>query len=174
MLSIIIPTLNEKDYLPVLLESIKKQHFKDYEIIVADAGSKDKTIEIAKKYNCIITSGGLPAKGRNSGAKIAKGDLLFFLDSDTSLPINFLKRTLKEFNIRKLDIAGFCFNSQSEKNIFHFMLDFYNKIIIILEKKIPYSVIGVLIKKDLFDKLNGYDESLKLSEDRDLGKRALN
>ena len=62
MLSIIIPTLNEESYLPKLLNSIKKQDFQDYEMIVADAGSKDKTIEIALASGCKISSGGLPAK----------------------------------------------------------------------------------------------------------------
>ena len=52
MISIIIPTLNEEKYLPLLLASIKEQSFdaaqdKDYEIIIADAGSKDKTLKIA-------------------------------------------------------------------------------------------------------------------------------
>ena len=46
MISIVIPTLNEEKYLPKLLVSIKKQHYKDYEIIVADAGSKDNTRKI--------------------------------------------------------------------------------------------------------------------------------
>ncbi len=49
-ISIVIPTLNEEAFLPTLLDSIKKQSFTDYEIIVADAGSKDKTIDIAQEY----------------------------------------------------------------------------------------------------------------------------
>jgi len=48
MLSIIIPALNEENYLPRLLDCFKKQNFKDYEIIVADADSKDKTREVAR------------------------------------------------------------------------------------------------------------------------------
>ena len=48
--SIIIPTFNEEEYLPILLESIKKQKFDDYEIIIADANSEDRTREIAKEY----------------------------------------------------------------------------------------------------------------------------
>lgn len=173
MLSIVIPVLNEEKYLSMLLESVKKQNFSDCEIIVADAGSKDKTLEIAKKYGCMITRGGLPAKGRNEGAKIAKGDVLFFIDADTILPDNFFKKSLEEFNLRKLDIAGFCFNANTGESAFSFMLDFYNKMVIMLEKMMPYSIIGVLIKKSFFDGLNGYDESIKLSEDRDLGQRAI-
>ena len=50
ILSIIIPTYNEEEYLPLLLESIKQQDFRDYEIIVADANSKDNTVKIAEEY----------------------------------------------------------------------------------------------------------------------------
>ena len=87
ILSIIIPTYNEEEYLPVLLDSIKKQNFEDYEVIIADANSTDKTREIASEYGCIITEGGMPAVGRNNGAKIAKGEYLLFLDSDLKLTI---------------------------------------------------------------------------------------
>ncbi len=74
-LSIVVPAYNEEKYLPKLLSCIKKQTYKDCEIIVADANSRDRTKETAKKYGCkIVKSGGLPAIGRNNGAKAAKGD----------------------------------------------------------------------------------------------------
>ena len=176
MISIIIPTLNEEKYLPLLLDSIKKQLLdwqENYEIIVADAGSKDKTIEIAKKFNCIVVKGGLPAKGRNEGAKIAKGDLLLFLDSDVILPESFFKNSLEEFNSRNLDIAGFCFSFPFKEDVFHYLLDFYNKMVVAIEKKKPFPIIAVLIKKNLFKKIGGYDETIKLSEDREMGERAI-
>lgn len=97
MLSIIIPTLNEEKHLEKLLKSIKKQDFNHYEIIVADAGSKDKTLEIAKRYKCRIAKGGSPAQGRNQGAEEARGDLLLFLDADVILPDKIFGKTLKEF-----------------------------------------------------------------------------
>lgn len=173
MLSIIIPTLNEEEYLPLLLESVKKQHYHEYEIIVSDAGSKDATLKIAKKYGCVITQGGLPAKGRNNGAKVAKGGILFFLDADTILSDNFLEESLKEFNLRKIDMASFCLNPYPNKRISTLLVNvFYNQIIIVLEKILPHSAVGILIKKELFDQLNGYDEDIKLAEDHDLGRRA--
>lgn len=78
MLSIVIPTLNEEKHLSVLLESIKRQDVDNYEIIVADAGSRDNTKKIARKFGCKITKGGKPAAGRNAGAKKAKGSTLCF------------------------------------------------------------------------------------------------
>jgi glycosyltransferase involved in cell wall biosynthesis len=108
MLSIIIPTLDEEKYLPILLSQIKKQNFSDFEIIVADAGSKDKTVEIAKSFGCQVTNGGLPAKGRNEGAKITRGEIFLFLDADNIfLPENFLKNLLEEFEKRNLGVASF-------------------------------------------------------------------
>ena len=175
MISIIIPALNEEKYLSLLLESIKRQSFSDYEIILADAGSKDKTLEIAKKYGCIVVSGGLPAKGRNEGAKAAKGEVLFFLDADEILPDNSLGKILAEFNKRNLDIASFCLSTLPASKISSFVLNvFYNNPVILLEKILPHAAMGILVKKDLFQKLNGFDEEIKLAEDMDLARRAKN
>ena len=104
-ISIIIPTLNEEKYLPNLLKDIKSQNFKDYELIVADDNSTDKTPEIAKKYKAEVVKGGLPGVGRNAGAKIANGDYLFFLDADIRLPKNFLREVYNEMQRRKLGSA---------------------------------------------------------------------
>lgn len=103
--SIIIPTYNEEEYLPTLLDSIKKQNFDDYEIIIADANSTDRTREIAEEYGCIIVDGGMPAVGRNNGAKVAKGDYLLFLDSDLKLTDDYLRDVLYEFQMERLGIA---------------------------------------------------------------------
>ena len=173
MLSIVIPTLNEEKHLALLLESIKKQDFKNYEIIIADAGSKDKTLGIAKKYDCKIAIGGSPAQGRNNGAKAAKGDLLLFLDADVFLPEKTFGKVLKEFKKRKLKIATFfLMPSEKEKASSFFFTFFYNIPIFLLEKILPHAAMGILIEKKLFKKLNGFNEEIKLAEDHDLARRA--
>lgn len=173
MLSIIIPALNEEKYLPLLLESIKKQKFFDYEIIISDAGSHDKTLEIAQKYNCKIIKGGLPAKGRNEGAKIAKGDLLFFCDADVILPDNFFQKSLKEFKERQLDLASFCLIPLPKNKISSFFLNiFYNQPIVLLESALPHAATGIFVKKEIFEKIGGFDEDVKLAEDHYLARRA--
>jgi len=172
MLSIIIPTLNEEEYLPLILKEIKKQKFTEVEVIVADAGSKDKTIEIAKNYGCKITSGGLPAVGRNKGAKQAKGDMFLFMDSDNiSLPKNFLAELIKEFKERNLDVASFpiCVQGNSFDK---FSYDAYNLFVKSTQKFIAHTFNSVLVKREVFEKINGFDETVKLGEDQDFGKRA--
>jgi glycosyltransferase involved in cell wall biosynthesis len=173
MISIIIPALNEEKYLSLLLESIKKQDFSDCEIILADAGSSDKTVEVARKYGCIISAGGLPAKGRNEGAKIAAGNLLFFLDADTVLPDNFFKKALAEFNGRNLEMGSFCLIPLPRNRVSLFFMNiFYNQPIVLLESALPHAATGILVKKNLFDKLGGFDEDVKLAEDHYLARRA--
>ena len=89
MLSIIIPTLNEEKCLPKLLDSIKNQNFNDYEIIVADAHSRDRTRAIALRYGCKIVEGGIPSVARNHGIKVAQGDYILFVDADSVLTRGF-------------------------------------------------------------------------------------
>jgi glycosyltransferase involved in cell wall biosynthesis len=178
MLSIIIPTLNEEKYLPLLLSSIKNQSFGaaevgGYEIIIADAGSKDRTTEIAKKYNCIIIPGGLPAYGRNKAAKIAKGELLFFCDADVVLPDDFLKKATAEFKARNLDLASFCIIPLPRNKFSTFILNvFYNQPAVLLQSALPHAATGIFFKKDVFEETGGFDEDIKLAEDHYLARRA--
>ncbi len=172
-LSIIIPTKNEEKYLPKLLASVKKQSFRDYEIIVADNNSKDKTRKIAEKYKCKIVKGGLPGKARNAGAKIAKGDILLFLDADTELKTkNFLEKAIKEFERRKLDIAAplvFLRGKELDKlytNFWNYLTEFFQ-----------YSLTPfaggwcIFAKKNLHQKIKGFDERITLGEDTDYVQR---
>lgn len=176
MLSIIIPTLNEEKYLPSLLESIQKNLTTRpglVEIIVADAGSKDKTIEIAKEYDCKIVKGGTPAKGRNKGAKTAEGDLFLFLDADVILPEKFFERALKEFKERNLDVATFCLQPQTKRKTKKFLFDvFYNLPILISEKILSHASQAILVKKDIFQKLGRFDEEIKFAEDHSFVRKA--
>ena len=166
MISIIIPTLNEENHLPLLLQSIKNQDFKgEYEVIVADAGSSDKTIEIARSFGCKITKGGLPAKGRNEGAKIAKGDLFLFVDADVILPKDFLRRAIEEFSSRDLDCAGFLAKPSSKKLIYKFIFWAYNSFAILSERFFPCGWMAILTKRETHFKTRGFDEEIKIGED---------
>ena len=172
MISIIIPAFKEEAYLPRLLESIKKQAYKNYEIIVADANSKDKTRQIAKKYGCRIVKGGMPAAGRNNGAKAAKGSILLFLDADSIIQEDFIKDALNDINERKLDVAGSYLHPLSGKFIDKIFLGIFNLWIFITQFFYPNACgSGIFCKKLLHEKVKGFDETIKLSEDMDYVKR---
>jgi len=169
MLSIIVPTYNEEKYLPRLLESIKRQDIK-YELIIAD-NSKDKTQAIVKSYDCIIVDGGNPSKARNNGAKKATYENLLFLDADVILPDNFLKMFLKraiKFDYGTCKVLPTL--SRLDYRMYYFLKNYANIIISPLSAHISGQCF--FIKKQLFRKLNGFDESLFFGEEHDLAKRA--
>ena len=166
-LSIIIPTLNEEKNLSFLLNLIKQENIKDYEVIVADAGSKDETKRVAQDFGCKVTTGGMPAKGRNDGAKIAQGDLLLFMDADLRLSENFFNNSLKEFKRRGLGIASYCIIPRTNNLPFKFAYNLlYNWPIVILQGILAHGAMGILVEKKIFEKVGGFDEEIVLAEDQ--------
>ena len=172
-LSIIIPTYNEEEYLPKLLYSIKEQNFKDYEIIVADAGSVDRTREIAESYDCKVIDGGLPAVGRNNGAKIAEGDILLFLDSDVVLSAGYLGSAIEEFEEKDLGIAITQIIPLSDRSVDKFLHKFANFFMKRAESIKPHGAgcYGILTTKNLHEQAQGFDECLNFGEDSDYIER---
>jgi glycosyltransferase involved in cell wall biosynthesis len=168
MLSIVIPTLNEEVNIKRILSIINKTSFNDYEIIIADAGSTDNTLKIAKQFKCIITKGGLPARGRNAGAKIAKGEIILFMDADLDIKVkDFISESIKIFNEKKLDVASFPLYTQ-KNNIYmnSITLDiFYDIPQKLLKNFFAMGAMGIMVKKELFEKVGGFDETISLAED---------
>ncbi len=100
--SVIIPTLNEEKLLPSTLESVKAQTYKDFELIVKDGLSFDKTVDIARNYGAKVISlkDSSAGEARNQGARYAGGTILVFLDADTLMApdaMNKLVNDLQEF-----------------------------------------------------------------------------
>lgn len=172
MISIIIPALNEEKCLPLLLESIKKQDFRDFEIIIADAGSQDKTLEIAKKYDCKIIKGGSVAKGRNEGSKIAQGNLFLFLDADVVLiSSDFLGELLKKFRKGNLDMASFPVFPKGNV-VDKIVYGIYNFWARLTQSFLPHATEVILIKKEIHQRIGGFDEEIKIAEDHAYVRKA--
>ena len=108
-ISIIIPVYNSGKYLKRCLNSIIRQTFKDFEIILIDDHSDDNSINIIKKYMLsddrillLTNSGKGVSSARNTGLKAAAGDYIQFVDSDDSLNENALHKAYSaalEFNV---------------------------------------------------------------------------
>jgi len=174
MLSVIIPTLNEEKNLANIIQNLKEQNYQNFEIIVSDGYSKDKTEEIAKENKCVFVKSKKrsPAHQRNTGAKYAKGELLFFLDADSRFPKNFLNKTIIEFKDRNLGIAGFYLRFNSRKNIYKIYNVIYNFFAYIFQYFKPLSVgAAIIVEKSNHFKANGFDESILVGEDHEYASR---
>jgi glycosyltransferase involved in cell wall biosynthesis len=168
MLSIIIPTFNEEKFLPHLLKSLKEQTFKDFEIIVADNQSIDATRYIALEADAKVVDGGLPARGRNNGAKIAQGEWLLFLDADVILPFDFLEKAMTEIKKRNFSIATCLIIPLSDRKIDKFLHSAVNLYFWAIKKIFPHAPgFCIFVKKELHQLAGGFDEKIKLAEDHD-------
>jgi len=88
-ISVIIPALNEEKTISTTLLSLQAMRKAGHEIIVADGGSNDRTVEYTKQYaNTTLICNRGRARQMNRGAAYATGDILLFLHADTTLPEN--------------------------------------------------------------------------------------
>jgi glycosyltransferase involved in cell wall biosynthesis len=103
-ISIIIPTLNEEKNIQNLLGSLEKQTLPDYEVIIVDGGSTDGTVDVANDYHSrVIVEEGLPEfPSRNTGAKIANGEILLFTCADVIFPRELLAKIDQSFEDQEL------------------------------------------------------------------------
>lgn len=174
--SIIIPTLNEEDFLPRLLDDIKKQKEKDYEVIVVDGSSVDNTkqitIDYKKKYYRLKVNN--VSTQRNFGAEKAKGKYLVFLDADIRIKKNFLKNIAKNINEKKGLIFIPYLIPEKGNEEYKSMFDLLNMLVEFtqnLSKK--FSMGGsMVIEARIFKLIGGFNEKLRMSEDHEIIQRA--
>ncbi len=164
-ISVIIPAHNEGEYIGKTIEALNKNSVY-FELVVVCDSCKDNTGEIAKKYTDMVFNVDFQtvSKTRNFGVSKSLGDILVFLDADTIVSNNYLSEISKMIEI--YDIG--CAKWKSESNT---ILGNY---IVWLTNRYNRKNIGgnFFIKKDLFNKLGGFNEGMKRGEDTDFGERA--
>ncbi len=171
--SIIIPAYNEETNLPPLLEDLNRQKTDDFEIIVADAHSEDRTREISRSLGARVVDGGLPAVGRNAGAAVASGEILVFLDSDIRVPRTFLRNALQEMEKRNLVAATAEARPLSDLLMDRLIHRSANLFVRLNQERDPHAPgYCILIRADIFRKIDGFNEAIKVAEDHDLVRRA--
>ncbi|MCL2027594.1 MAG: glycosyltransferase [Bacteroidales bacterium] len=178
-ISVIIPVYNASRYLVACMESCLSQTYRDFEVIAVNDGSTDNSLEILENYaqkDSRITiinkeNGGLP-RARETGIAKAKGEYIFFLDSDDTITPDALEVLWKEAQTSDCDIiaGGIVAVLESGKII----LDYTNKYIYsesnqsllcsLLAKTIPFSLCGKLIRKHLFENIT-YPYDYGIGED---------
>lgn len=172
-LSVVIPTMNEEDYLPRLLASVKAQTLQPIEVIVADAGSTDRTREIAESFGARVVKGGMPGAGRNRGAEASSGELIFFLDADVELKdLRFFEKAVTDFEALGLDIATADVMPIEGSAFDRFSHRVYNRYVRLLGKWRPHAPgFCILVRRELHDAIGGFDETVTFLEDQDYVSR---
>jgi 4,4'-diaponeurosporenoate glycosyltransferase len=171
-ISVIIPACNEEKNLPNLLSSLKDQQPAPYEIIVVDDYSEDKTKAVAEQLgSVVIASQPYPAGsiGKSwacyQGAQKAKGDILVFLDADTRLEKDGLKKIINTYVVQTGVISIQPFHKMIK--LYEELSAFFNIIVMaamgsftILGEKIkPLGLFGpvVVIEKQLYESTSGHE-----------------
>lgn len=114
-LSVVIPAYNEERYLPACIESVRRAmdanrgRLAATEVIVADNNSTDRTAEVARRAGArvVFEPENQISRARNAGAAVAGGDWLLFVDADTTVPPETVRRTLHRIGTGRY-VGGGC------------------------------------------------------------------
>jgi len=177
--SICIPTLNEEKYIGGILNCLREQTFKDFEVIVVDGKSKDMTKDEVMKFSNYFSLRFLeaPKRGvsfqRNYAAKMAKNEYVIFFDADVKIENDFLEKINEHLEKENIDILTTWNKPISDKPVDEFIYLFVNIFMLELIKKKSPGAVGVFIcvKKSSFEKIGGFRERVSLGGDYDLAKR---
>lgn len=170
LVSVIIPTLNEARFLPQCLESIKRQTYKNIEIIVVDNHSTDKTVKIAKKFGAWVYTAGPERAGQvNFGVKKAKGKYCYRVDGDFLLEPEIVEQCVKKCEEENLD--GVAVHNTSAEGL-GFWAD-VRKMERNCYRDDDLIVAVRFFSKKAFEKIGGFDTDLFGPEDYDFHNRFL-
>lgn len=177
--SVVICTLNEEKNIESCIAALRNQDFEgNYEIIVADGPSTDRTRELAKKLADKVateTQKGI-ARERQAGAMIASGKIIAFTDCDSVTPRDWVRRIHETFekDEQLSMIYGPVFYSdvsKKEQFLSTFFMPKFLRIMSILRMHNPIGS-NIAIRKEIFEKVGGFNVEYITCEDLDLGKRA--
>jgi rSAM/selenodomain-associated transferase 2 len=168
-ITVIIPTLNEAENIGELIQYLK-QNGKDHlaEIIVCDAHSQDKTVSIAKANQAQILHCKQASRAHqmNEGAKIASGNVLYFVHADAKPPQTFAT-DLVNFIQKGYDFGCYRFKFDS-KNPLLAVNSFFTRFKVLWCRGGDQTL---FIKKAVFEKNGGFKEEYVVMEDFELIKR---
>jgi glycosyltransferase involved in cell wall biosynthesis len=177
--SILIPTLNEESHIGELLDCLAFQKYKNFDVVIVDGNSVDKTEDVIKKYSKKLdikfkkTGRRNISYQRNLAAKLSKNNNLVFFDADIKVDKDFLNKLRKEKVIKRFNIAT-SWNIPQSQNVFdHIFFFIVNFFVLELRSKFSPGAIGTFIfsEKKVFQEVGGFDEEVVLGEDFDLFQR---
>jgi glycosyltransferase involved in cell wall biosynthesis len=111
--SVIVPLYNKKEFIARAIDSILSQSFKNFELIIVDDGSTDGSMDIVRRYTdprikLIRQENQGPGAARNTGANLASGEFLAFLDADDAWHKDYLTKGVKLLDAAGDKVAAVC------------------------------------------------------------------
>jgi len=177
--SVVVPAYNAEKSIGQCIKAVQAQSFKDFEIIVVDDGSSDRTAEIVKRFKgvkLLQQQNAGPAKARNNGAKAAKGEIVVFTDSDCVPTMEWLEEMLKPFSDAiVVGVQGRYKTKQGSLVARFIQLEIEQR----YEKMLKHEFIDFIgsyaaaYRQKVFEGMNGFDTSFPIAsgEDTDLSFR---
>lgn len=166
LVSVVITTKNEEKNIENCLLSIKRQTYGNIELIVVDNFSEDKTVEIAKKYGAkVYLKGPERSTQRNYGAQVSSGEYLLYLDADMILSPTVIEDCVEKCEVDRVDALYVPERIVGEGfwiKVRDFERSFYTGTVVDAVR---------FVRRDLFLRVDGFDESLVGPEDWDLDRR---
>jgi len=175
LVSIITISYNQENFIEDAINSVLSQNYPNIEYIVIDAGSKDRSREIITKYKnkiskIIFENDKGPADGLNKGFKIAKGDILCWLNSDDILLEGSIKKVVQTFeNYNDIGVVygNAWITNQYGNKVRKFYSDNFNTTMALYGASV-ISQQSTFIKKETYFKTNGFNKDNKITWDSEL------
>jgi len=172
-ISVVIPAYNEQANIAKVLESLQKQNYGGkFEVIVVDNGSTDKTVEIAKDFGAKVIFE--PQKGvafaRQTGFEAATSEIIATTDSDSIVSPDWLTTFVREFAKKpNVVMVSGMYDFYDGNPLLKFATWVFNYRLFAVFGW--YSGANMAVRKKAFFEIGGFDTTMPLSEDSDLGVR---
>ena len=181
LVSIVIPTFNCESYIGEAVDSVLRQDYRSFEIIVVDDGSTDNTRQVLEKYRgkirYIYQENGGRSAARNRGIKETRGEYIAFLDADDLWENNKLALQMEYFlkhpdvSLVYADALTFRGSEIVAPSMFQDREPFSGDCFLALLRENFIPTQTVIVKKECFKNSGLFDEALEVSEDYDLWLR---
>jgi glycosyltransferase involved in cell wall biosynthesis len=177
-ISVVVPAFNEERYIRNVLEGLRSQTFRDFEMIVVDRNSEDATREIAKEHGALVIIE--PRKGiglaRNTGARQAKGKVIFFTNADTKPSRNLLKIYADLFDGDKKIVAASGPLLPLEGTTWFIRFGYWFASVCLAKLSFWLGMPAIsgsnfAVRRSAFEKAGGFNEAFETYEDLDLSGR---
>ena len=164
-IGVVIPTYNEERYIEGCLKSLVNQTLRrdEFEIVVVDGGSTDRTVELAKEYADIVVQQKSKGVGgaRNDGAEVTTVEIIATTDADIILPKDWLARICADFELEGVVAVYGPIRPIENSFKYWFLIGLFNKIVYFLGRtKVFYTTLGsnTAFRRREFLQIGGYSD----------------